>query len=48
VAAYGGQNTSKEAREAATMLQLCQMNTKYLKPRNAGSDIAGLLKGFKF
>jgi hypothetical protein len=48
VTAYGGQNTSKEAQEAATMLQLCQMNTKYLKPRNAGSDIAGLLKGFKF
>ena len=48
VAVYGGQNNSKEAQEAATMLQLCQMNTKFLKPGNAAGDLAGLLKGFRF
>jgi hypothetical protein len=48
VAAYGPQNNSKQTQEAATMLQLCQMNTKFLKPTNLAGDISGLLKGFRF
>jgi hypothetical protein len=46
-AAYGN-TVSKEAQNAAQNLQLCQMNTRFLKPRNTGSDITSLLKGFRF
>jgi hypothetical protein len=48
VAAYEPQNNSRQAPEATTMLQLCQMNTKFLKPTNLAGNISGLLKGFRF
>ncbi len=49
VRCYQG-DTSKEAQEASTMLQLCQMNTMYNRPNPLfnGGDIASFLSGLRF